>query len=49
MMENYLGKNTPKLGFGLMRLPTLSGANDKSIDIELVKKMVDLYIERGYT
>ncbi len=48
-MENYLGKNTPKLGFGLMRLPTLSGGNDKDIDIELVKKMVDLYIERGYT
>ena len=49
MMENYLGKKTPKLGFGLMRLPTISGGNDRDIDIELVKKMVDLYIERGYT
>ena len=48
-MENYLGKNTPKLGFGLMRLPTIPGGTDKDIDIELVKKMVDLFIERGYT
>ena len=48
-MDNYLGKDTPKLGFGLMRLPTLPGGTDKDIDIELVKKMVDLYLERGYT
>lgn len=48
-MENYLGKNTPKLGFGLMRLPTLPGGTDKDIDIEQVKKMVDLFIERGFT
>ena len=39
----------PKLGFGLMRLPTIPGGTDKDIDIELVKKMVDLFIERGYT
>lgn len=48
-MENYLGKNTPKLGFGLMRLPTIPGGTDRDIDIELVKKMVDMYMERGYT
>ena len=34
-----------KLGFGLMRLPT---AGDK-IDIEQVKKMVDTFIENGFT
>lgn len=38
-----------KLGFGLMRLP-LKDANDStSIDIELTKKMVDAFIERGFT
>ena len=42
----YLGENTPKLGFGLMRLPKLE--NDE-IDIEQVKQMVDLFMERGFT
>ena len=38
-----------KLGFGLMRLP-LTDANDKgSIDIEALKKMVDAFIEQGFT
>lgn len=38
-----------KLGFGAMRLP-LTDANDPgSIDIELTKKMVDVYLERGFT
>ena len=34
-----------KLGFGLMRLPETAG----KIDMEQVKKMVDLFIERGFT
>lgn len=34
-----------KLGFGLMRLPRLE---DKSIDLEQAKKMVDLFIEAGF-
>ncbi|MCR5703540.1 MAG: aldo/keto reductase [Eubacterium sp.] len=38
-----------KLGFGLMRLPLTNPADDSSIDIELTKKMVDLYLERGFT
>jgi predicted aldo/keto reductase-like oxidoreductase len=38
-----------KLGFGLMRLPLLPGGSDAEIDIELVKKMVDLFMERGFT
>ena len=45
MQENYLGNNIPKLGFGLMRLPKKDGA----VDLELTKKMVDLYMERGFT
>ena len=36
-MERYFGEKTPKLGFGLMRLPKLE---DGSIDIEQVKEMV---------
>lgn len=43
-MEKYFGESTPKLGFGLMRLPKdLSG----KIDIEQTKKMVDLFMESG--
>lgn len=37
-----------KLGFGLMRLPLLSG-DGGDIDIEQTKKMVDTFIERGFT
>lgn len=45
-MERYLGENTPKLGFGLMRLPALG---DGKTDIEQVKKMVDLFMDAGFT
>ena len=45
-MERYLGENTPKLGFGLMRLPKLA---DKSIDLEQTKKMVDMFLDAGLT
>ncbi len=45
-MERYLGESTPKLGFGLMRLPK---APDGSIDIEQVKKMVDMFLKAGLT
>ncbi len=37
-----------KLGFGLMRLPQNS-ANGADIDMEHFKKMVDLFLERGFT
>ena len=43
-MEQYFGASTPKLGFGLMRLPKLAGGK---IDIEQTKKMVDLFILPG--
>ena len=45
-MERYFGENTPKLGFGLMRLPKLG---DGKIDIEQTKQMVDLFMQAGLT
>ena len=39
----------PKLGFGLMRLPSLDTAKSSNVDIEQLKKMVDLFIEKGFT
>lgn len=36
-------------GFGLMRLPTTDPADAGAIDMEQVKKMVDLFMERGFT
>ena len=45
---HLLPANTKKLGFGLMRLPILNGKGD-DIDIELVCKMADLFLQQGYT
>ncbi|MFG6326917.1 MAG: aldo/keto reductase [Lachnospiraceae bacterium] len=45
-MEHYFGEETPKLGFGLMRLPKLSNGK---IDIEQTKKMVDMFMDAGQT
>lgn len=36
-----------KLGFGFMRLPLTDPADATSVDIPLLTKMVDLYMERG--
>jgi len=38
-----------KLGFGMMRLPLLDQNNKGSVDIETTKKMVDTFLERGFT
>ena len=38
-----------KLGFGLMRLPSLDPNDASKIDIEQTKKMVDTFIEKGFT
>ena len=38
-----------KLGFGLMRLPLLDPNDETSVDLEQVKHMVDLFLERGFT
>jgi predicted aldo/keto reductase-like oxidoreductase len=42
---NYLGKDIPKLGFGLMRLPMLG----EEVDIEQTKNMVDKFLGAGFT
>ena len=42
----YLGEDIKKLGFGLMRLPKLA---DDTIDVEQTKKMVDLFLDAGFT
>ena len=42
-------ENVKKLGFGLMRLPQLDPTNAADVDVEQVKKMVDLFLERGFT
>ena len=44
-MEKYFGENTPKLGFGLMRLPKKLG----KIDLEETKRMLDLFMQAGCT
>ncbi|MBQ4085434.1 MAG: aldo/keto reductase, partial [Clostridia bacterium] len=37
-----------KLGFGLMRLPQLDPTNASKVDIEQLKRMVDLFMEKGF-
>ena len=44
-MADYFGKDTPKLGFGLMRLPK----KGVIIDVEQTKKMVDMFMAAGFT
>ena len=38
-----------KLGFGLMRMPTLDKTNQADVDVEQVKAMVDRFMEKGFT
>ncbi len=38
-----------KLGFGLARLPLMDINDDSKIDIELSKKMVDVFLDRGFS
>lgn len=45
-MSDYFGKEIPKLGFGLMRLPKQAG-NPTKIDVEQTKKMVDMFLDAG--
>ena len=44
--DNYLGKDTPKLGFGMMRLPKNP---DGSIDVPQTAQMVDAFLAAGGT
>lgn len=36
-----------KFGFGMMRLPLLDETDETKVDVEQVKKMVDIYMENG--
>ncbi len=40
---------TNKLGFGFMRLPLKNPENQTSIDYDVLNKMVDMFLERGFT
>lgn len=42
-------KPEKKLGFGLMRLPVNDPANAADVDVEQVCRMVDLFLEKGFT
>lgn len=47
MSSNLLA--TPKLGFGCMRLPLLDPADQTSIDLDQLGKMVDTFLDAGGT
>ena len=38
-----------KFGFGLMRMPRIDQNNAADVDVEQVKKMVDLFMAKGFT
>jgi len=40
---------TKKLGFGCMRLPLLDRENQGSFDYEVLNKLVDAFLEKGFT
>ncbi len=44
-MSDYFGKDVPKLGFGLMRLPK----RGLGIDIPQFSRMTDLFLDAGFT
>ena len=44
-MSDYFGKEVPKLGFGLMRLPK----KGLRTDVKQVEHMVDLFMEACFT
>lgn len=44
-MDSYFGQSTPKLGFGLMRLPK----KGVFTDIPQMSQMVDLFLDAGFT
>ena len=47
-MENYLGKDMPKLGFGLMRLPTRGGEISPEVDLDALARYIDIYLSKGF-
>ncbi len=47
--KKILLPNTNKLGFGFMRLPQLDKDDPAKIDMIMLNKMVDLFLEKGFT
>ena len=48
-MERGKSMEKKKLGFGCMRLPVLNPEDVTSFDIPQIEKMVDTFIENGFT
>lgn len=48
-MTMHLDEDIPKLGFGFMRLPQAGDGDERVIDIEQVKLMVDAFMDAGFT
>lgn len=48
-MSDNIFEGAKKLGFGLMRLPLTDPKDESSVDIEHMKKMVDAYMDAGFT
>lgn len=48
-MAEVFGKDTKHLGFGMMRLPMLDSNDYASVDIETTKRLVDYFLEQGFT
>lgn len=46
-MDAWVGQHVPKLGFGMMRLPMVSGTSD--VDMAQIMKMVDAFLAGGFT
>jgi len=49
MKQTDLADDFLKLGFGYMRLPLKDPADQTSFDYEVLNKMVDTFLERGFT
>ncbi len=47
-MSDTFERMDKKLGFGMMRLPKLEEDDAASIDLEQVKQMADLFLDRGF-
>ncbi|MBE5780705.1 MAG: Fe-S oxidoreductase [Clostridiales bacterium] len=48
-MKEDIFNGVKPFGFGAMRLPKLAGGKDAPIDLEQLKKMVDLFLSLGFT
>jgi len=49
MVEKMDLERIPKLGFGLMRLPTKGSGRGAPIDTDRVAELLDMYLKRGFT